>query len=43
MTSVPKPLKFLRPHFDKIKAVYESYTDPENKAQTSLELSLFLN
>ena len=25
MTSVPKPLKFLRPHFDSLKAVYESW------------------
>ena len=25
MTSVPKPLKFLRPHFDALKAVYESW------------------
>lgn len=25
MTSVPKPLKFLRPHYDTLKAVYESW------------------
>ena len=25
MTSVPKPLKFLRPHFDALKVVYESW------------------
>lgn len=25
MTSVPKPLKFLRPHYNKLKAVYESW------------------
>ena len=25
MTSVPKPLKFLRPHFDSLKVVYESW------------------
>ena len=27
MTSVPKPLKFLSPHFPKIKAAYEAETD----------------
>lgn len=26
MTSVPKPLKFLRPHYDTLKAVYESWS-----------------
>lgn len=31
MTSVPKPLKFLRPHFDKLKAIYEKMTVAENK------------
>ena len=25
MTSVPKPLKFLRPHYDTLKGVYESW------------------
>ena len=25
MTSVPKPLKFLKPHYDSLKAVYESW------------------
>jgi 26S proteasome regulatory subunit N1 len=28
MTSVPKPLKFLRPHYDTIKAVYDSWPHP---------------
>lgn len=28
MTSVPKPLKFLRPHYANLKAVYEKITDP---------------
>jgi 26S proteasome regulatory subunit N1 len=27
MTSVPKPLKFLRPHYDALKAVYQSWDD----------------
>ncbi|CAJ0934789.1 unnamed protein product, partial [Ranitomeya imitator] len=31
MTSVPKPLKFLRPHYGKLKEIYESMTPGENK------------
>jgi len=31
MTSVPKPLKFLRTHFDRLKAIYEKITDAETK------------
>merc|ERR1719391_303098 len=31
MTSVPKPLKFLRPHYGKLKEIYESMPDGENK------------
>jgi len=31
MTSVPKPLKFLRPHFDRLKGIYEKMTVAENK------------
>ncbi|XP_069134068.1 26S proteasome non-ATPase regulatory subunit 2-like [Argopecten irradians] len=31
MTSVPKPLKFLRPHYDSIKEVYEKIIDNETK------------
>lgn len=27
MTAVPKPLKFLRPHYDSLKAVYERWSD----------------
>jgi 26S proteasome regulatory subunit N1 len=27
MTAVPKPLKFLRPHYDSVKAVYERWND----------------
>ncbi|KAI9338537.1 armadillo-type protein [Obelidium mucronatum] len=32
MTSVPKPLKFLRPHFHDLKAVFEKWAAGENKA-----------
>nr|KAG5694635.1 hypothetical protein BaRGS_014730 [Batillaria attramentaria] len=32
MTSVPKPLKFLRPHYETIKAAHEKIRDKETKA-----------
>ncbi|XP_012277121.1 26S proteasome non-ATPase regulatory subunit 2 [Orussus abietinus] len=31
MTSVPKPLKFMRPHYDSMKAVYNKITDKKSK------------
>ncbi|XP_032228277.1 26S proteasome non-ATPase regulatory subunit 2 isoform X3 [Nematostella vectensis] len=31
MTSVPKPLKFLRPHYASMKEVYQGWPDGENK------------
>lgn len=31
MTSVPKPLKFLRPHYGKLKEIYETMAAGENK------------
>ncbi|CAB1450698.1 unnamed protein product [Pleuronectes platessa] len=31
MTSVPKPLKFLRPHYGKLKEIYERMASGENK------------
>uniref|UniRef100_A0A5F8GQG4 26S proteasome non-ATPase regulatory subunit 2 n=1 Tax=Monodelphis domestica TaxID=13616 RepID=A0A5F8GQG4_MONDO len=31
MTSVPKPLKFLRPHYGKLKEIYENMKPGENK------------
>ena len=31
MTSVPKPLKFLRPHYDTLKGIYEKIKDNETK------------
>ncbi|XP_078333665.1 26S proteasome non-ATPase regulatory subunit 2-like [Crassostrea virginica] len=31
MTSVPKPLKFLRPHYDSLKEVHENIKDAETK------------
>eukprot|EP01118_Nematostelium_gracile_P000182 TRINITY_DN1017_c0_g1_i1.p1 TRINITY_DN1017_c0_g1~~TRINITY_DN1017_c0_g1_i1.p1 ORF type:complete len:876 (+),score=310.73 TRINITY_DN1017_c0_g1_i1:43-2670(+) len=40
MTSVPKPLKFLRPHYDTLKNALEKTTKPENKALHSDILSV---
>ncbi|XP_066587584.1 26S proteasome non-ATPase regulatory subunit 2 [Prorops nasuta] len=31
MTSVPKPLKFMRPHYDTMKGIYEKITDEKAK------------
>ncbi|XP_073721830.1 26S proteasome non-ATPase regulatory subunit 2-like [Misgurnus anguillicaudatus] len=31
MTSVPKPLKFLRPHYAKLKEIYQNMSAGENK------------
>lgn len=31
MTSVPKPLKFLRPHYGKLKEIYDGMAPGENK------------
>ena len=31
MTSVPKPLKFLRPHYATLKETYEAMADGPNK------------
>ena len=39
MTSVPKPLKFLRPHYDTLKKRFET-TSGENKAVLSDVLSV---
>lgn len=31
MTAVPKPLKFLRPHYESLEKQYASWPDGENK------------
>lgn len=31
MTAVPKPLKFLRPHFETLEEAYESWPEGEDK------------
>lgn len=34
MTSIPKPLKFLRPHYNKLKESFEKVTDADNKVSS---------
>uniref|UniRef100_A0A7S2V4A2 26S proteasome non-ATPase regulatory subunit 2 homolog n=1 Tax=Fibrocapsa japonica TaxID=94617 RepID=A0A7S2V4A2_9STRA len=38
MTSVPKPLKFLRPHFDTLKTVYESMKKKDSQVEDDIEV-----
>ncbi len=33
MTSVPKPLKFLRPHYPGLQQLYETWPDSEDKVR----------
>jgi 26S proteasome regulatory subunit N1 len=40
MTAVPKPLKFLRPHYDLLKSVYEKLPEGDNKVPLSLCASM---
>ncbi|KAI8870720.1 hypothetical protein GQ42DRAFT_162510 [Ramicandelaber brevisporus] len=40
MASVPKPLKFLRPHYDTLKRIQESWTNVANKGAFAEILSL---
>jgi hypothetical protein len=40
MTSVPKPLKFLRPHYETLKNVFEVIKDSETKVRSFIH-SLF--
>ena len=42
MTSVPKPLKYLRPHFATLKEIYVEWGDGENKVHCNCDL-YFLN
>jgi 26S proteasome regulatory subunit N1 len=35
MTAVPKPLKFLRPHYENLEKAYASWPAGENKVRTS--------
>lgn len=38
MTSVPKPLKFLRPHYGKLKEIYETMAPGENKVRLNVSI-----
>lgn len=40
MTAVPKPLKFLRPHYPQLAELYESWTDAKHKQQLADVLSV---
>ncbi|TKA33769.1 26S proteasome regulatory subunit rpn-1 [Salinomyces thailandicus] len=40
MTAVPKPLKFLRPHYEKLCQAYESWPDGEEKRSLADTLSV---
>lgn len=35
MTSVPKPLKFLHPHYLDLQSLYETWTPSENKVRVT--------
>lgn len=34
MTAVPKPLKFLRPHYDELTTLYEEWSAGTDKVRT---------
>ena len=40
MTAVPKPLKFLRPHFEGLAGCYESWPPGKEKVMTKYQLPL---
>ncbi|KAI1168320.1 armadillo-type protein [Nemania serpens] len=40
MTAVPKPLKFLRPHYEPLTKLYEAWPEGENKASLADVLSV---
>ena len=42
MTSVPKPLKFLSPHYATVKAAYEAQTDATLKVRTPKTYFIFI-
>lgn len=41
MTSVPKPLKFLRPHYPDFQVLHEQWPASEDKVVSTLHLSAF--
>lgn len=42
MTSVPKPLKFLRPHYGKLKEIFEAMAPGENKVRACMHSSSYV-
>lgn len=36
MTAVPKPLKFLRPHYDELTELYEKWAAGDDKVGTAI-------
>jgi 26S proteasome regulatory subunit N1 len=38
MTAVPKPLKFLRPHYENLEKAYASWPEGENKVYNVVRL-----
>lgn len=36
MTAVPKPLKFLRPHYESLEKSYASWPEGENKVRKAI-------
>jgi 26S proteasome regulatory subunit N1 len=38
MTAVPKPLKFLRPHYESLEKAYASWPEGENKVHDAAKL-----
>ena len=40
MTAVPKPLKFLRPHYEKLEKTYETWPEGDDKASLADMLSV---
>lgn len=40
MTSVPKPLKFLRPQYQRLKDSYESMTEEDNRTKLADVISV---
>jgi 26S proteasome regulatory subunit N1 len=40
MTSVPKPLKFLRPHYGTLQSIYERWKDSDQKVFLLINLEI---
>jgi 26S proteasome regulatory subunit N1 len=41
MTAVPKPLKFLRPHYESLSKAYDEWAEGENKVISLYECAFF--